>query len=516
MPVADLILHNAVVITPDTVLPYGSIIAIRHGKILAIAKQDDIDIFKGQATELIDCRGMTVLPGFNDAHCHVIGFAESFLSVNLKFNTMLSISDIISQIREASKAIPEGNWITVRGYNMFFLKDRRHPDRWDLDKATLRHPVKLMHRTGHMHVLNSLALKQAGITRYTGEPPGSIIERDFETGEPSGVLHNMGGYLAKMTPPLTDSEMEHGAKLAGEHLLSLGITSIQDASVRNDFQRWELFRRLKDKGLFKPRVTMMSGVDSFAQYSRQGLLPRAGDYRMRLGGGKIIIHEITGALTPSQSELNEQVLGLHSAGHQVVLHTIEENTLEAACQAIEYALDKHPRQDHRHRIEHCSVCTPEMVKRLVKLQVAVTTQPSFIFYNGERYLGTVPDTQLAHLYPVGRIINAGIVVAGSSDCPVIPPDPLAGIYAAVSRKTEKGHILLEQERVTPIEALRMYTRNAAYVSFEEKIKGEIKPGYVADIIVLNGNPLRIEPEEILNLSVALTIMDGEIVWRKGF
>jgi predicted amidohydrolase YtcJ len=155
------------------------------------------------------------------------------------------------------------------------------------------------------------------------------------------------------------------------------------------------------------------------------------------------------------------------------------------------------------------------VKRLTKLQVAVTTQPSFIFYNGERYLSTVPDTQLAHLYPVGRLVNAGIVVAGSSDCPVIPPDPLAGIYAAVSRKTEKGRILLEHERIMPIEAIRMYTRNAAYVSFEETIKGSIKPGYIADIIVLKGNPLRLEPDEIMKLSVALTIMDGEIVWRKG-
>ena len=221
MPVADLILHNAIIITPDTVLPRGSIIPIRHGKILAVSKEDDIDTFKGPATEIIDCQGMTVLPGFNDAHCHVIGFAESFLSVNLSLNTMLSISRIIKQVREASQTIPEGNWITVRGYNMFFLTDKRHPNRWDLDKATARHPVKLMHRTGHMHVLNSLALKLAGITRYTEEPPGCIIERDLETGEPSGVLHNMGGYLAKMTPSLTDIDMERGAEQASERLLSL-------------------------------------------------------------------------------------------------------------------------------------------------------------------------------------------------------------------------------------------------------------------------------------------------------
>jgi predicted amidohydrolase YtcJ len=506
MPVADLILHNATVITPDTVLPPGYMVAIRHGMIVSISKEDDIDTFRGPLTEVIDCQGMTVLPGFNDAHCHAIGFAERFLSVNLKFNAMLSISDIVKQVQEASQTIPEGNWITVRGYNMFYLTDKRHPNRWDLDKATLRHPVKLMHRTGHMHVLNSLALKLAGITRYTEEPPGSIIERDLETGEPSGVLHNMGGYLAKMTPSLTDSDMEHGAKLASERLLSLGITSVQDASVRNDIHRWELFQRLKKKGLFKPRVTMMFGVDSFAQYNRQGLSPRSSDNQLRLGGVKIIIHEVTGELTPPQNELNKKVLGLHRSGHQVVLHAIEENTLDAAC---------NPRHGHRHRIEHCSVCTYEMVKRLKKLKVAVTTQPSFIFYNGERYLGTVPDTQLAHLYPIGRLMKAGIVVAGSSDCPVIPPDPLAGIYAALSRKTEKGRRLLEKECISPIEAIRMYTRNAAYVNFEDTVKGLIAPGYVADIIVLDGNPVELAPEEILKLSVRLTVLDGKIVWRKG-
>jgi predicted amidohydrolase YtcJ len=514
MPVADLILHNATIITMDQSCPGGSMVTIRNGRILAVSGKDELNTFKDDGTETIDCHGMTVLPGFNDAHCHPVSFAESLLSVNLSRTSVLSISDIIEQIREASLTTPEGRWITVRGYNVFYLAEKRHPNRWDLDKATTTHPVKLIHRTGHAHVLNSLALNQANITRYSEEPQGSIIERDIETGEPNGVLHNMGGYLARVTPSLTDSEMKRAAKLASDYLVSLGITSVQDASVRNDIRRWELLRRLKQTGAFKPNITMMLGLDLFNHFQEHEQ-PQADDNRLRPGSVKIILHETTGELSPPQEELNEIVLQIHQAGRQVALHAVEENTVEAACNAIEYALNKYPRKDHRHRIEHCSVCTPEMVKRLAELKVAVVTQPSFVYYNGERYLDTVPDEQLGHLYPVSRLIKAGITVAGSSDCPVIPPDPVAGIYAAVSRITETGKRLLYDERVTPVEALQMYTRNAAYVCFEETIKGTLSPGYAADLVVLNGNPLELTPEELLNIRVALTVINGEIVWRKG-
>jgi predicted amidohydrolase YtcJ len=515
MPVADLILHNATVITMDPSFPRGSMVGIRDGKILVVSGEDKLNTFKGPETEFIDCRGMTVLPGFNDAHCHPISFAESLLSVNLSRTSILSISDIIEQIRETSQTIPEGKWITVRGYNVFYLAEKRHPNRWDLDKATTVHPVKLIHRTGHAHVLNSLALKQANITGYTEEPPGSMIERDIETGEPNGVLHNMGGYLARVIPSLTDGDMEHAAKLASDHLISLGITSVQDASVRNDIKRWELLQRLKKKGAFKPNITMMLGLDLFNHIQEHGLSPQADDNQLRPGSVKIILHETTGELSPPQEELNQKVLQIHRAGHQVALHAVEENTVEAACNAIEYALNKYHREDHRHRIEHCSVGTPVIVERLARLKVTVVTQPSFIYYNGERYLNTVPDEQLRYLYPVSRLIKAGIAVAGSSDCPVIPPDPVSGLYAAVSRSTETGKSLLDEERISPFEALKMYTRNAAYVSFEETEKGTLSPGYAADLIVLTGNPLELAPEKLWDLDVALTVINGENVWRKG-
>jgi hypothetical protein len=259
---------------------------------------------------------------------------------------------------------------------------------------------------------------------------------------------------------------------------------------------------------------MMLGLDLFNHIQEHGL-PSQADDKLRLGSVKIILHETTGELSPPQEELNEKVLQIHRAGYQVALHAVEENTVEAACNAIEYALNKYPREGHRHRIEHCSVASPEIVERLARLKVSVVTQPSFIYYNGERYLNTVPDEQLRYLYPVSRLIKAGVTVAGSSDCPVIPPDPVSGLYAAVSRITETGKRLLGEERVSPFEALKMYTRNAAYVSFEETEKGTLSSGYAADLIVLTGNPLELAPEKLWDLNVVLTVINGEIVWRKG-
>jgi hypothetical protein len=233
-----------------------------------------------------------------------------------------------------------------------------------------------------------------------------------------------------------------------------------------------------------------------------------------LGGVKITLNETTGRLNPSQQELNKMVLDVHRSGSQAIIHAIEEPSIEAACVAIEYALQKFPRGDHRHRIEHCSVCPPALAKRLASLGVMVVTQPSFIYYHGERYLKTVPRRQLEHLYPLATLIKNDVTVSGSSDCPVVPPNPLIGIYAAVSQTAETGEIVLSKERIAPLEALKMYTKHAAKTSFEEKIKGSIAPGKLADMVVLSGDPTKLSASELKDCEVEMTILDGEVVWDK--
>ena len=230
---------------------------------------------------------------------------------------------------------------------------------------------------------------------------------------------------------------------------------------------------------------------------------------------KIILDETTGHLQPAQSELNEMVLRIHQAGFQACLHAVEEKTVEAACSAIEYALQKLPKSDHRHRIEHCSVCPPSLAKRLAALGIMVVTQPSFIYYSGDRYLQTVPAEELKHLYPIRTLLKSGVKVAASSDCPIAPANPLIGIYAATSRMTETGETVLPEEKITPEEALRMYGENAARATFEEGMKGSISPGKLADLVVLNGDPTKVPINEIKDLEVEMTILNGEIVWEKS-
>jgi predicted amidohydrolase YtcJ len=260
---------------------------------------------------------------------------------------------------------------------------------------------------------------------------------------------------------------------------------------------------------------MMLGLEGLEEARWQGFSSQVGENQLRLGGVKIILDKTTGQLHPTQAELNEMVLKSHRLGMQVALHAIEERDVGSACTSIAYALEKLPRSDHRHRIEHCSVCTHTLAERLASLGIMVVTQPPFIYFNGDRYLSTVPGHQLKHLYPIGTLMKNGVQVAGSSDSPTTSPDPLLGVYAAVTRMTRSGQVILPEERISPLEALGMYAHHGARASFEEMTKGSITPGKLADLVVLSGDPTRVAPEEIKDIEVEMTIINGEVVWRRG-
>lgn len=510
---SGLVLTNANIITLDPLRPRAEIVATRDGKILAVGSKKDLKKFKAEQFKVIDCWGKTVLPGFADVHCHFFGLAESLVGLNLEpRSNVRSIAHIQARISRLSKELPPGTWIRGRGYNEFYLTEKRHPTRWDLDAATALHPVKLTHRSGRAHVLNSLALERFGICEGTADPPDGLIDRDVKTGEPTGLLYGMGDYLSTFIPPLDKDQLERGVRLASRELLSLGITSIHDASPRNNLSRWEMFQGWKERGLLKPRVGMSFGVRSLDGYRAQDFPDPIDENQIRRSGIKIVLHRTTGQMNPSQAELNDMVLDIHRSGFQAIIHAIEETAISAACSAVEYALQGYPKSDHRHRIEHCSVCTPPMARRLASLGTMVVTHPSFIYFHGDRYLKTVPNGQLKHLYPIGTLMKNGVTVAASSDCPIVPANPLIGIYSAVCRATEAGEVILPQEGITPFEALRMYGDYAAQTTFEENFKGSIMPGKVADLVILSGDPTELPPNEIKDIGVEMTILNGEVVW----
>jgi len=514
MPAADLILKNANVITIDPELPSAELIAITGDRISLVADNKRLESVTGAKTKVIDCQGKTLVPGFNDAHCHVFSFIRKLLSLDLSPSSVSSIADIKIAIRHRAQSIPPGQWLTGTDYNEFYLAEKRHPTRWDIDEVAPHHPVVLAHRSLHACVLNSLALSLAGITKETPEPPGGLIDRDPNTGEPSGLLFEMLGYIReKVLPPLSEEELIKGIALANEHYLSYGITSLQDATVTNNLGRWQAFHQFKDTDKLKSRVSMMVGAKAQSQFLGAGLAPGSGNNQLRLGGVKIIVNETTGQLHPPQPELNQQAFSAHQAGFQLAIHAIEPSTVEAAITALEYAHSHLPQAGRRHRIEHCSECPPQLLERLSKLQAVVVTQPPFLYYSGERYLAEIPASQLQWLYRIKSLLSTGLIVAGSSDSPVVPDNPLVGIYAAVTRQAESGQQILPQECISVSQALAMYTINAAYASFEEGIKGSITQGKLADIVVLSNDPVKSPAEQIKDIKVEMTIIGGRVVWE---
>ena len=514
MPPADIVLKNADVITMDSRCPSAGLVAVTGDKISVVGGGDDLENLAGTGTRIIDCCGKTLVPGFNDAHLHLFSLVRKLLDIDLTPSVVRSIADIKEAVRLRAQSTPPGTWLSGNGYNEFYLAEKRCPNRWDLDEVAPDHPVILTHRSLHACVLNSLALSLAGIHGGTPEPPGARIERDLSTGEPSGILVEMLSYIrSEVMPPLTEAEMDEGFVLVGGHFLENGITSIQEATYRNDWDRWRTVRRYLDAGVLQSRVSMMAGPDTRWQFQEKGLVTGSGDIRLRMGAVKIMLGEAAGQAEWTQEELNRLVLGCHKAGFQLAFHAIEEKSIEMAVCALEFADKYLPVVGRRHRIEHCSECPPYRLQRLKKLETVIVTHPATVYYNGERYLATVSASQLPWLYRVKSPLDSGLVVAAASDAPVIPVSPLSGVYGAVTRKAESGQVLLPEEAVTPEQALAMYTVNAAYASFEEDIKGSITPGKLADMVVLSGNPLKVSPEQIKDIGIEMTIIGGKVVWE---
>jgi predicted amidohydrolase YtcJ len=513
----DLILFNANAVTMDPLRPFAELIAVEGGKIAFVGNNEMLGSLKKDATRVVDCFGKTVLPGFIDAHCHIHAYAEGLVSLNLSPGpgNIRSIPDIQNRIIDFCKGLPEGTWIRGKGYNEFYLDEKRHPNRWDLDAASPRHAVKLTHRSGHAHVLNTLALNIAGIGPETGDPPEGLIDRDAQTGLPTGVLYGLGKYLAGKIPSLEDVEMDRGAAMANEKLLSLGITSLQDASCTNGLEQWKRFQMWKARGIFKPRITMMTGLNAFSAAGNNSYLSDADPGELRVGGVKIIADEVTGSLHPSREELNAVIASIHAAGRQAVIHAIEETVIEAAANAIKFALKSNPRKDHRHRIEHCSVCPPRLLRQLARLGTVIVTQPGFLYYSGERYLQTLPKDQLDHLYPIGSMLENGLRVGIGSDFPIADPNPMVSICAAVTRRAENGGTL-PQQGIRVLDAIRMHTLDAAAASFEEQVKGSLTPGKLADMVLLNENPFGVDSADIRDIEVIMTVLGGRVIQNSRF
>jgi hypothetical protein len=493
--------------------PRAQAVAVQGERILAVGSNEEIRRQAGSSqAEAIDCRGRAVLPGFIDAHCHVLAYAASLLAVDCSPEAVSSVGDIQTAVRRRAAVIPAGRWIRAVGYSEVDLAEGRHPTRWDLDLAAPDHPLRLVHRSGHACVLNSLALRLCGIGMETEEPPGGYMEREAASGEPSGLLLEMNELVDRAVPPLSRGEVVEGVCLASERFLAAGVTSVVDASHTNGPPEWELLRRLRQEGHLPPRLTAMVGFEQRETAVRWKEKEGGGDY-LELGAVKIGMKELGEEIYPEEDALAEMVSQAHAEGWQVSIHAVEERAVAAAAGALSRALAQLPRQNHRHRIEHCGVCPPALVERIAKAGVMVVTQPSFIYYNGDRYLRQVAPQRQPYLYPLRSLLGAGVRLAAGSDCPVVGPAVVAGLYGAVARRSKEGQEVGGEESVSIEEALGLYTMAAAYSFFAEGERGRIAPGRLADLVVLSGDPTTCPPGELPALRAQMTIVGGQVVWR---
>ena len=510
----EILLKNASVITMDAAQPSAESVLVSGDRIQLVGSSVGVKSAAGAGVKVIDCQGKTVIPGFIDAHIHLFSLLKKLLSVDVSPAAVTSIADIKQAIKRKAAGTPAGTWISGTDYNEFYLAEKRYPNRWDIDQAAPDHPVVLSHRSLHACVLNSLALELAGIDIYTEEPPGATIERDSTTGEPNGILYEMlNDIRGRVVPPMTDSELDEAAGMANIQFLSNGITSFQEATFRNDPDRWDTVKMLKAAGKLQSRVNMMAGTDFWQKFQESGIVAGYGDKDLRLGVVKIMVTQTSGKLHPTPDELKRIALDIHRAGFQLAFHAEEQDVIAAVIDTLQYIDGELPVVGRRHRIEHCTECTPRLLEKLAGSDVVIVSQPPFVYYSGERYLATVKPDILPWMYRIKSPLESGLVVAGSSDTPVVPHNPLIGIYAAVTRKTESGQDFYPEEAVTPHQALAMYTINAAYSAFEEDTKGSITPGKLADMVVLSDDPTRVPPEEIRDIKVDMTILGGEVVWE---
>ncbi len=507
----------------------NSIIILTGGKITEVGSVGEISV--PRYSKIIDIQGKTVIPSFIDSHTHFILMGDRILTT-LNLSMTKSPSEIMSRVKTRLKELPKGVWLTGHGWDESTWMEKRYPTKFDLDLVSPKNPVILTPYYGHLMVVNTQALKAAKITKETPDPPGGQIDRDPQTMEPTGILREEAMTLIdSVRPSRTKNESLTAIQRACEIVLSWGCSSIHELGVNSiDFSAYQA---ALESGILKVRTyimpdcqfteSMLDGLETL------GIKTRFGNEFLRIGAVKIYIDgsigartavfseaysdesSIFGSFTISPQELEQRVMRAHKLGMQVAIHAIGDRGIDEALNAIETSLKREPRTNHRHRVEHCEVLNEEQIIRIKQLGVVPSMQPNFIGewgQHGGMYEQRLGQNRLKLCNPYRQLLDEEIVVAFGSDsgyCPPWPFNPLYGLWAAVNHPIEENRISVE-------EAVKCYTLNGAYASFEDDMKGSIELGKLADITVLSNDLSSISTAQIKNVKVELTIVNGKVCY----
>src|SRR5579863_3003967 len=537
---ATLILLNGKVWTENPALPIAHAVALDGNKILAVGDDATIRKLAGSYTKVIDLHGRLLLPGFNDAHVHFLDGGASLVSVNL--GTANSPAEFRERVAMFARTRGPGAWLRNGNWDHQRWNPPNLPNHQLIDDACGDHPVLLWRTDGHMALANALALKLAGIDRNTKDPPGGEIERDKD-GDPTGILKDSATALVtRVMPPLSAREQDQAMEAALHEAAIHGITSVQNlADTPEDESQPEVFRefqKFEREGKLTVRIYQGVRVHDWKMYAEPGIVAPFGSAMLRIGNLKAFADGALGSETAWMDEAfanNPWNRGLASpdlldvekfygemrsadkAGLQLTIHAIGDRAIHTILDLYARLEQDNGPADRRPRIEHVQHIHPTDYPRFAKLGVIASMQPYHAIDDG-RWAEKVIGPERAHSsYAWKSLLDAGATLAFGSDWAVAPLDAVMGIYAATTRQTLDGKNpggWIPEQRITVAQAVHAYTVGSAFAEHQEKVKGSIEPGKLADLVILSDDIFSIAPEKIQNTKVDMTIFDGRVIFER--
>ncbi|MCC6174129.1 MAG: amidohydrolase [Chloroflexi bacterium] len=482
-----------------------------------------------------DLGDRVIVPGFNDAHIHPSIVAEDLLNLDVSAGVVRSLADLTRRVLEESTRTAPGTWIRASRYDDAKMAEGRLLTRWDLDEVAPDHPVLVVQVAGHWGVVNSKALELGSLTDTSEAPPGGEYGRDA-SGRLNGVLYERAlfefAYPAvaagpTVVPAATLEERLGGLQRAFEMFHAAGLTSLGDALVGP--RDLALYQEAERRGLLSARVSMLISYEYFDALERLGLRSGFGSDRLRISGVKAFVDgaiggrtclleqpfegtDYLGMQTTSTAELAEIVRRVHRADSRLGVHANGDRAIALLLDQLEAAEAEYPRPDAHHRIEHCSVITEDILRRMQCLGTIAVPFGSYVHYHGGKLLEWYGAERAERMIAHRSFLDAGVAVAGSSDYPCGPFEPLLAMQSCATRRGSDGAAIGLSQRISPLEALRLYTTAGAYASGEQAVKGKLAPGYLADFVVLGDDPTTVDPERLSAIPVQATYVGGRRVW----
>lgn len=541
---ADYVFKNGKVITVNEKDGIAQAVAVKGNKIVYVGDNVGLEKIIDPATKVIDLKGRALTPGFIDSHYHPIlngffGNTEDAAIINTGYTNCNSVKDIIKLIKKAASKRKPGEWISMMGYDQNRIDEKRYITIEEMDEAAPNNPVQCMRNCGHICMYNTLALNLVGIYSPEDTKKFAVNEIVVENRKLTGMVKDHTHFYIWSKVVYTDKQQKAAAMKSNNLLLQNGITSIHDAG-ECDKPSYHIMQGLCRSGEFKVREYMMlhsifgkpvSLVDN-EHFLELGLQSGLGDEHFKIGTCKFMIdggtsgpscatrepysHDpnVSGIIGWKREEVAQYIKMINDAGCQASAHAVGDLAVEFMVEGYEKIFETNPRPEARHRIEHCAIVDQDLINRIAKINVCPSINPGFIAWNGRNYTKFYGD-RMKYFSALRSMIDAGIMASIGSDAPSGPVESMSILDACVNRIDRVTNDPVDQTQgITMMEAIRMYTYNGAYSSYEEKIKGSIEVGKLADMTVLSEDILSYPQDEILNIKVDLTMIDGKIEYER--